>query len=267
MKNLKYYLKEAKRGGWAIGQFNFSTLEQLRGICEAASELRSPVILGASEGELGYIGLEETVQLVKIYRKKYRIQAFLNLDHGKDLGLIKRCVKAGFDCIHFDGSSMDSQENLKLLKKVVKLARGKALVEGEKDNIEKMSLSQANESLIFSQESGIDSLAIALGNSHGYFKEVNLDFKRLGEISEKANCFLVLHGGSKIPDEQIKKAINLGIAKININSELRMAWKQSLISSLGGEELKPYKILSPAKDAVKQKVEEKISVFGSAGKL
>ncbi|MDP2909772.1 MAG: class II fructose-bisphosphate aldolase [bacterium] len=267
MKNLKYYLNKAKKDKWAVGQFNFSTLEHLRGILEAARNTKSPVILGASEGELNYMGLEETIALVEIYRKKMKIKAFLNLDHGKDLSIISKCIKAGFDYIHFDGSFLPVEDNIKILKKVVKKAGSSVLIEGEKDNIEKMTLSSAEESADFSKRTGIGSLALALGNSHGYFKEVNLNFERLEEISKKTDCFLVLHGGSKIPDEQIRKAISLGIVKININSELRMAWKENLASSLAGDELKPYKILPAAKEAVQKKVEEKIKLFGSFGKI
>lgn len=261
--NLKSYFKKAKKEKWAIGQFNFSSLEQLRGICRAAQNLKSPVILGTSEGELDYMGIEETILLVSLYRKKLKIKAFLNLDHGKNPNLILKCIKAGFDCVHFDGSGLDIKENMKNLKKIVQEANGVTAVEGEVDSIEKDSLSSPDESGDFSAEAGIDSLAVAIGNSHGYFKEVNLDINRLKDISDRTKCFLVLHGGSKIPDGQIKKAISFGIVKININSELRMAWKESLLSSLGGEELKPYRILPKAEEAVRQKVEEKIKLFGS----
>lgn len=261
---LKYYLKKAKKEKWAVGQFNFSTLEQLRGICRAAADLKSPVILGTSESECGYLGIEEIISLVKIYKRKYGAEVFLNLDHGKDLQLLKKCLEAGYDYVHFDGSGLSVEDVLKSIKKIKKWNN---LVEGEIDSIEKSSLSSAEETADFAKKSKIDSLAVAIGNSHGYFKEVNLDFDRLKKISGKVKCFLVLHGGSKIPNEQIRKAISLGVNKININSELRMAWKESLASALSGDEIKPYKILPLAEEAVFKKVEEKIKLFGSENKI
>ena len=131
MKSLKYFFKKAKKEKWAIGQFNFSTLEQLKAIVSAAEKLKSPVILGTSQGEVNFFGIEEAILLRDLYRKKFPY-IYLNLDHGKDVNLIKKAINLGYDCVHFDGSGLDFQENLKITKKIVKYAHKKGcLVEGE----------------------------------------------------------------------------------------------------------------------------------------
>lgn len=265
---LKDYLNKAKREKWAIGQFNFSTLEQLRGILDAAQKLRSPVILGASEGELGYLGLEEVIALVEIAKTKYRVNAFLNLDHGKNLDLIKRAVDYGFSAVHFDGSGLPLEKNIEYAKKVVEHGHKKGvLVEGEIEDIKEENLTSTVQTEKLIKETKIDSLAIAIGNVHGMCRDVKLNFQRLKEINKKTKAFLVLHGGSGILDNQIKKAIKLGIVKINVNTELRLAWKMSLLGALKNKEIKPYKILPKVKEAVQKKVEEKIRLFGSVDKI
>lgn len=265
---LKNYLNKAKREKWAIGQFNFSTLEQLRGILGAVQKLKSPVILGVSEGELGYLGLEEVVALVEIAKTKYRVNAFLNLDHGKNLDLIKRAVDYGFSAVHFDGSGLPLEKNQEYAKKIVEYGHKKGvLVEGEIEDIKEENLTSTVQAEKFVKETEVDSLAIAIGNIHGMHRNVKLNFQRLKEINKRTNSFLVLHGGSGIPASQIKKAIKFGITKININTELRLAWKMSLLGALKNKEIKPYKILPEVQNEVQKKVEEKIRLFESRNKI
>lgn len=260
---LKEVLKRAQENKCAIGQFNFSTLEQLRGILGGAKKLNAPIILGTSEGELSYLGLEEVVALVEISKVKYGIQAFLNLDHGKDLDLIKRCVDYGFSAVHFDGSDLPLEKNVEYAKKVVQYAHKKGvLVEGELEGIGKKKRYSLNETKEFVKRTGVDSLAIAIGSVHG-LKKVKLDFERLKEIRGEVNQFLVLHGGSGVPNSQIKEAVKLGIVKININTELRIAWKESLLKILKKKEIKPYNIMPFVEKAIQKKVEEKIKLFKS----
>ena len=273
---LKDILNKAKKEKRAIGQFNFSTLEQLRGILRASSEAETPVILGTSEGELAYLGLEEVVALVEISKIKYqtsrsapcnssgikKVSAFLNLDHGKNLSLIKKAVDYGFSAVHFDGSGLPLEKNIEYAKKIVEYAHKKnVLVEGELDAIKKEKITLLSEAERFVKETGIDSLAVAIGNVHGYDRKVRIDFERLKEFNKKLAVFLVLHGGSGIPDASIKKAIKLGIVKININTELRMAWKQGLVKALRDKEIKPYNILPKVEQAVQKKVEQKLNLF------
>ncbi|MDP2910367.1 MAG: class II fructose-bisphosphate aldolase [bacterium] len=260
--NLKDYLNKAKKEKRAIGQFNFSTLDQLRGILKAAQAMKKPVILGTSEGELNYLGLEEVVALTEISKIKYNVFAFLNLDHGKDLDLIKRAVDYGFSAVHFDGSDLALEKNIEYAKKIVEYAHRKnVLVEGELDAIGEGRITSLEEAERFAKETRVDSLAIAIGNRHGYYKNVKLNFGRIEEINKRLNVFLVLHGGSGIPDKDIKRAITLGIVKINVNTELRMAWKQSLIKILKSREIKPYNILPKIEWAVQKKVEQKLKLF------
>ncbi len=255
MKNI---FKKAKEGKYAIGQFNFSTLEQLRGILVASKGL--PIILGTSEGELNYLGLEETIALVEISKRKYNSKAFLHLDHGKDVNLIKKCIDYGFSSVHFDGSHLPLEKNREYAKNIVKYAHKKGvLVEGEIESIGSKKKASLEDLKDFVDQTKVDSLAINIGNVHG-IKKVKLDFKRLKEAD--VDAFLVLHGGSGISDRDIKKAIKLGIVKININSELRKAWKDELVKVLKKKEIKPYKLLPNCQKSIEKKVVKKIKLFG-----
>lgn len=282
---LLFYFKKAKKEGWAIGQFNFSSLEQLRGILLAAKKLRSPVILGTSQGESNFLGLSAIVPLIygQIFELKINPDSvFLNLDHGKEINYIKKAIEVGYQMVHFDGSDLSLKNNIKKIKGIIKYAHKKGvLVEGElgylreksevhqgKFKIKKEDLTKPEEVVKFVAETNVDALAIAIGNIHGIYKRMpKLDLKRLREISKKSNVFLVLHGGSGISSNEIKKAIKSGITKININTELRLAWKKSLEQSLKTKEIKPYKILPQVSKAVQKVVEEKIKLFGSQNKL
>ncbi len=258
---LKDILKKAQKEGYAIGQFNFSTFEQLRGILDASKNLKTPVILGMSEGELKYMGLEEVMAIVEISKNKYGVEAYLNLDHGKDKELIKKCIDYGFSGVHFDGSGLPLEKNTEYVKTIVEYAHKKnVLVEGELEEIggkKRYSLEEIHD---FVKKTEIDSLAIAIGSVHGLGK-VTLDFERLKKIKEKVSQFLVLHGGSGIPNSQIKKAIKLGIVKININTEIRVAWREGFIGALKKKEIKPYNIVPVVQKNIQKKVAEKIKLF------
>ncbi len=280
--NLKQYLAKAKEEKWAIGQFNFSTLDQLKGTLAALSELKSPAILGTSEGESKFFGLEEAVALCKVFQKKYDLPVFLNLDHGRDLDYVKKTIDSGYDAVHFDGSSLELGENIKETKTVAGWAKRKGIaVEGEigtikgessvhKEKIEVSAsdLAGVNDVAEFVKKTGVDTIAVAVGTTHGiYANEQGINFERLEEISKAVNLPLVLHGGSGVLEADIKKAISLGIAKINFNTEIRQVWKESLAKALAdSEDFKPYKILPQVIDAIKEKVKEKIFILGSANR-
>jgi fructose-bisphosphate aldolase class II len=279
MKTLKYYLKKAQKEKWAIGQFNFSNSETLKAIIQAAEKLKSPVILGTSEGESRSIGMLQAVALVKSYKKKRGPSIFLNLDHGKSFNYIKKAIDAGYNSVHFDGSELLLNKNIKAIKKVIKYARKKnVLVEGEVGIIgqalgAKGVLTDSFEARRFIKETKADTLAIAIGNLHGIRPSgtnPKLDLKRLKEIKEKAGVVpLVLHGGSGSPKEDVKKAIKSGIVKININTELRMAYTKTLRKVLKKKpkEITPYKYMLEVIKAAQKVVEEKIKLFGSANKV
>jgi len=280
MKNLKDYLNKAQKENWAIGQFNFSTLEQFKGILAAVKKLRSPVIFGTSEGESKFLELEEVVNLVKFYRKKLGLSIFLNLDHGKSLEYTKEAIEVGYDLVHFDGSELAFEKNIKMTKKIADYAHQKGiLVEGElgrigqswgfKNLAKKKDLTDPNQSEEFVKKTKIDLLAVSIGNIHGVQKKMpELDFKRLKKIKQKVDIPLVLHGGSGIFKKEIKKAILLGITKINSNTDLRLAWRKSLEKELKAnlKEIRPYKILPEVIKTVQKVVEEKIKLFGSLNK-
>lgn len=286
--NKKDYFKKAQKEGWALGQFNFSTIEILRGVFQAAQTLKSPIIIGTSEGESSFFGLEEAVAIKKIFSEKYCVSAFLNLDHGKSLDYIKKAVNAGYDLVHFDGSRLSLEENIKITKEVVKFAHKRnTLVEGEvgmisgssivyKEKLEarQEDLTDPESALRFIKETKVDSLAINIGTFHGMEQSgmsPHINLQRLKEIKEKIGngAFLVLHGGSGTPEEDIKDAIKLGVVKININTEIRLAFagaiKKSFEENIG--DIVPYKFLLPAILDVQGVVEKKIKLFGSGNKL
>lgn len=276
-------LKNAQTGRYAIGQFNISTDEQIRAVVEVARELKSPVIIGTSEKEREFIGIEQAVALIKTWQEQTHLPIILNADHCKSLESAKKVIDAGYSAIHFDGSDLDFEKNIKITKQVVEYAKKKnpeILVEGEvgylrgssevhkeKIEIKKSDLTKSNQAKEFVEKTGVDSLALAIGTVHGIDAEVEkLYLDRLEEIQGVIpDTFLVLHGGSGVSDDDIKKAIKLGIVKININTELRVAYVGSLEKEMREhpEEVKPYKILAPSIEAMKKVVEEKIILFGS----
>lgn len=281
--DLKEYLALAKNDKWAIGQFNFCTLEQLRGILSAARELKSPVILGTSSGEVGFLGMEEAIALVEISKKKYGVEAFLNLDHGKDANLVKKAIDMGYSAVHFDGSNLSLKENISISKKLASLAhkkgvlfegeigavKGDSAVHKEKIVINESDLASPEDACEYIKQTKADSLAIAIGNIHGIYsekKKINLDL--LKKISEKTSSFLVLHGGSDIENNAIKRAIDIGVSKININTELRLLWRKALDEALerNKEEVKPYNVMPYVEELIKNRVKEKINLFGSLKK-
>lgn len=291
MKNLKYYFKKAEKEKFAIPQFNFSDFTQLKGIVAVAKKMNSPVILGTSEGEGKFFGLDEAVALRNLLRNKLRIPIFLNLDHGKSFEAIKGAIDAGYDMVHFDGSKLSLQENIKETRKVVKYAKsfwGKnVLVEGEvgkigtdsskiyaeKFEIKEEYLTKPEQAKEFSEKTIVDVLAISIGTFHGIDSTGENPKLRL-DILEKnkreiGSLPLVLHGGSGIPEEDIKGSIQKGIAKININTELRMAFSNNLRKALevNLKEITPYKFLPMAQDSVEKVVEQKINLFGSGNKV
>jgi len=286
VKSLKFYLKKAQSEGWAIGQFNFSDFSQMKAIVSKCAELKAPVILGTSEGESKFFGLDEAVAIRNVLRKKTNLPIFLNLDHGKSFEYLKQAIDAGYDSVHFDGSKLPLEENIKITKEVVKCARWEdVLVEGEvgrmgtdsskiyseKFEIKEEDLTKPAEAVEFLQKTKADLLAVCIGSFHGI--EVsgicpNLRLDLLKEIKNKVGSApLVLHGGSGTPEDDIKEAVKRGIVKININTELRLAFSGNLKRALNrAEEIVPYKYLPEAQKSVESVVARKIGLFGSAGR-
>jgi len=287
MKNLKYYFKKAYKEHFAIGQFNFSDFSQVKGIVEAAKNLKSPIILGTSEGESKFVGLQEAVAMRNVLRKKTGLPIFLNLDHGKSYAYVKQAIEAGYDMVHFDGSKLPLEGNIKITKKVVAAAKRKnTVVEGEvgrigtdasrvyteKFQIKEEDLTRLEDAALYVKKTGVNVLAVSIGTFHGIDisgVSPNLRLDALRQIKAKADLPFVLHGGSGTPEQDVKEAIALGIAKININTETRLAFSNALRKKLeiDKDEIVPYKYLPEPIFAVQRVVEKYIALFGSEGKV
>lgn len=287
MKLIEIFEK-ARDGKYAIGQFNVSTDEQIKAVVETAKDLKSPIIIGTSEGEREFIGVNQTVALVESWQNQTGLPIILNADHCKDFESAKEVIDAGYSAVHIDGSKLPFEENIELTKKVVEYARSKnpeIIVEAElgylrggseirKEEIEikEEDLTKPEQAKEFFEKTKVDLLAIIVGNVHGVsinLKDPDLNLKRLKEIQEAVpGALLVLHGGSGAAEQDIKEAIKLGVVKININTELRIAYSEALSQEIKQhpDEVKPYKILAPTIEAMKKVVEEKIKLFGSEGK-
>lgn len=286
MKNLKYYLKKAQREKFAIGQFNFSDFSQVRGIVAAATALRAPIILGTSEGESRFVGLQEAVAMRDALRAKTGLPIFLNLDHGKSFEYLKEAMLAGYDMVHFDGSKLPLEENIKISKEVKSFAKWHGvIVEGEvgkigtdasrvyteKFEIKEEDLTKTQDAQNYLRKTKVDLLAVSVGTFHGMDAtgiSPKLRLDRLEEIFTKTKKPLVLHGGSGTPEEDIRKSIDMGITKININTETRLAFAGALRKTLENnkDEIVPYKFLTEAIEAVRQVTEKNIKLFGSENK-
>jgi len=255
MINLKDFFKKAEKERWAIGQFNFYSSEQLLAIVETAKELKSPVILGTSERQSKLAGLKQTVALVAKYKKDFQHPIFLHLDHGYSFEYIKKAMDAGYDSVHFDGSPLPLNENISQVRMIVEYAQKMALpVEGEMEAIKPVGsggevMTDPLNAQYFLKETGVDTLAVNIGNFHGISASgINpkLDLEMLKKIKKAVGeTPLVLHGGSGIRPQDISGAIKLGIVKINIATEIRQAENFS---------------------EIKKVVEKKIKLFGSYNK-
>ena len=287
MKTLKYYFEKAEKENFAIGQFNFSDLNQMQAIVKSSKKLNSPLLLATSESESKFFGLEEAVALRDVLIKKTGLPIFLNLDHGKSFEYLKQAIDAGYDMVHFDGSKLPLEENIKITKEVVKYGKKKGvLVEGEvgrigtdssklyseKFEIKEEDLTKPDEAKKYIDETKVNLLAVSIGNFHGIEIsgiDPNLRLDILKEIRNKTDeVMLVLHGGSGTPEDDIKEAIKIGIVKININTELRLAFSGNLRRFLDNnpEEIVPYKFLVDARNSVENLVDRKIKLFGSENK-
>ena len=278
-------LKKAKAGHYAVGQFNINNLEWTKAILSTAEELKSPVILGVSEGAGKYMTGYKTVSaMVKamIEELNITVPVALHLDHGSYEGCYK-CIKAGFSSIMFDGSHYPIEENVEKTKELVKVAHAMGLsieaevgsIGGEEDGVVGMGeCADPNECKAIA-DLGIDFLAAGIGNIHGKYPEnwQGLSFDTLAAIQEKTGEMpLVLHGGTGIPADMIKKAIDLGVAKINVNTECQLSFEAATREYIEagkdqqGKGFDPRKLLAPGAAAIKETVKEKMELFGSVGK-
>ena len=278
-------LKKAREGKYAVGQFNINNLEWTKAILLTAQELNSPVILGVSEGAGKYMtGFETVAAMVAAMDKSLGITVpvALHLDHGSYEGCYK-CIKAGFTSIMFDGSHFPIDENVAKTTELVNVAHGLGLsieaevgaIGGEEDGVVgKGECADPNECKMIA-DLGVDFLAAGIGNIHGVYPAnwEGLSFETLEAINKTVGDMpLVLHGGTGIPDDMIKKAISLGVAKINVNTECQLVFAEATrkyieaVKDQQGKGFDPRKLLAPGFEAIKAKVKEKMELFGSVNK-
>ncbi|AKX34320.1 tagatose 1,6-diphosphate aldolase GatY/KbaY [Spiroplasma litorale] len=274
--SLKDELIKAKKGKYAVPAFNFDNLEMMKGIIEAAEEEKSPVILMVTESAAKYMGLDYVFSFALTAAKNATVPVVLHWDHGFDIELIKKAVDAGFSSVMLDSSLKPFDENIKETLEVVNYARNKGVdveseighVGGKEDDRNSASngYTNVNEALEFEKQTKIDALAIAIGTSHGLFKgEIKLQFELLDELNKKIKTPLVLHGSSQVPLDDLKKAISLGITKINIGTDLKIACAEGIKKwfndNPNGYDARKYG--RNAVDFVKIEAKKKIIAFGS----
>ncbi len=274
----KELCQKAKEDHYAVGAFNTSTLEITKGILQVSAELKIPVIIETSEGEANFEGYQVFVDTARDLADELGVDVAINLDHGKSFESVKYAIDSGYSSVHIDGSALNKEENITLTKQVVELAHAhKVSIEGELGYIggssevhegeqpkEEIVFTDPKEAADYIKETGIDIFAGSYGNVHGIYKdEPKLDTERIKKISKASGIPLSLHGGSGIPDKQIQEAIVAGICKINVNTEIRKAYREALDRSLKGKnaEIVPYKYMPAVIDAVKEVVKKKIVLF------
>jgi len=281
----KEMLTKAKAGKYAVGQFNINNLEWTKSILLTAEELKSPVILGVSEGAGKYMTGYKTVSAMvsaMIDELGITVPVALHLDHGSYEGA-KACIEAGFSSIMFDGSHYPIEENIAKTKELVAICEEKGLsieaevgsIGGEEDGVVGKGECADPDECKMVADLGVTMLAAGIGNIHGKYPEnwEGLSFDTLDAIQAKTGDMpLVLHGGTGIPEDMIKKAISLGVAKINVNTECQLAFQEATRKyieagkDLEGKGFDPRKLLAPGAEAIKATVKEKMELFGSVGK-
>lgn len=279
--NTKEMLLKAQAEKYAVPAFNIHNLETLQVVAQAAADLRSPVIIAATPGTFAYSGRDNIQALVEAAAQRFDTPVAIHLDHHETLEVIKESLELGTKSVMIDASHHPFEENVRIVKEVVELAaQYNASVEAELGRLvgqeDDLIVDESNSAYTdpilaeqFVRETGIDSLAVAIGTAHGLYKSTpKLDFKRLAEIRERVSVPLVLHGASGIPLEDVRKCIELGCTKVNIATELKIPFSNALRSYLveNNDASDPRHYMQPAKDAMREVVIEKIKMCMSDGK-
>ncbi len=302
LANTKILLQKASRQHYAVGHFNINNLEMVEAAVQAAAKLKSPIILATSEGALKYAGIDYLYDMAITASTKSKIPIALHLDHGTDMNIIRKAIQKGYSSVMIDASHEPFEKNVRLTKKVVQLAHRNGIsveaelgtIGGKEDsvNAKKIKYTDPAQAQEFIRRTGCDFLAVAIGTSHGAYKfkgNAKLNLNLLQEIRRKTRIPLVLHGASVVPaaivhqaqkfgahlervqgvpESQLKKAIKLGIAKVNTDTDLRLAFDAALrkVIKTQPREFDPRKMLGPARDLIQKVVEQKIRLFGSVNK-
>ena len=288
MKTLREYIKEAEEKKVAIGHFNISNIEALHGIYNAAKKLSVPVIIGVSEGEEEFIGMNEIACLIKNIREKDNYPIFLNADHHYTFESVKKALDAGYDSAIIDAVKLPLEENISLTKKCVEYAKelnqkegrdilieaelgfigqSSKLLDAIPEGVSEATMTKPEDAKYFVEQTGIDLIAPSVGNIHGMIKGGNpkLDIERIKNIRATCEIPLVLHGGSGINDKDFTNAIASGISVIHINTEIRVVYKEAIEKYLkeNPKEIAPYKILKPAVEAIEEVVYNRLKLFNN----
>ncbi|WP_153720758.1 class II fructose-bisphosphate aldolase [Sporosarcina cascadiensis] len=279
--NGKIMLDHAFQNGYGVGAFSAHNAETVIAIMEAAKEEQAPIMIQIGQKVIQTLGMEALKGLIDTYEKEYSVPIAIHLDHSREFEQTMSAVQMGFQSVMFDGSGLSFEENIEITKKVVDVARALGIgsegeigkIGGTEDDItvdEKDALiTTTEEAVAFVEATDVDYLAVSIGTAHGMYKETpNLRFERLEEIVAAVKRPVVLHGGSDIPDEQVRRAIGLGIAKINVDTELRQAFTRGIQEALeeNPDDIVVASTLGRGRLRMKEKVQEKIRVFGSQGR-
>jgi len=274
-------LQAAKEGGYCIGAFNVHTLEMLQAVVEAAEETRSPLIIQSTVGTVKHLGPDYIAAAATVAANRSSVPIALHLDHCSDFGTIMQCIRAGYTWVIIYAFHDPLEKNVEQTRKVAEAASAVGVnveaelgrVGGVEDDIvvdeRDALLADPDECAKFVELTGVHTLAPAIGTAHGIYKgDPNIDFDRIGRIAAKVSVPLVLHGGSGIPEDQVRRAVSLGMSKMNVATELRIVFSDAIkeVFAKNPEENDPRKYMVPAKQALKAAAIEKMRLCGSIGK-
>ncbi|WP_105614267.1 class II fructose-1,6-bisphosphate aldolase [Vallitalea okinawensis] len=277
----KEILQKAHEEGYAVGAFNTSNLEMTQAIIEAAEEMRSPVIIQTSQSAISYASSEGIATIVRTLAENASVPVALHLDHGTDYDVVMKCLRDGWTSVMFDGSKYEFEQNIEITKTVCGIAHPMGVsVEAElgkiggvedhvKVDMKDATMTDPDEAVEFVEKTGVDYLAIAIGTAHGvYVGDPELDFDRLETIKKRVNMPIVLHGASGIVEDDIKKAVSLGVNKINIDTDLRVAFQKAMhkVVNETPDVYDPRKMLAPTRESVKAVCKAKMEMFGSTNR-
>lgn len=281
LATLSQVLQPARASGFAVGAFNASNLEFVQGIVAAAVAERAPVIIQASQGAIRHAGLPFITELIRTAARTVPVPVVMHLDHGRDLDLVRECLRAGFTSVMFDGSALPFEENVRLTAEAVRLARPSgASVEGELGRVPQASkaptpeevaalMTDPGEAARFAAETGVDALAVAVGSVHQMgTQDAALDIPRLQAIGARVDLPLVLHGSSGVSEGSLREGVRAGLAKVNFATVLNVAFKRGFLEAAGAEPdlLDPRRYLAHARDAVAEAVRYRIRLLGCSGR-
>lgn len=280
--SLNLLLQKANAGQFAVGSFNVANFEMMKTVIQTAAVCQSPVIVSTSPAEARYFDPSVAHAMAAALAKKHDIPIVLHLDHGDSFEMAMTCIRAGYTSIMYDGSQRPLDENIRITKEVTRAAHAVGVsvegevgrIQGAEDDLEvseaEAALSDVGEATRFVRETGVDALAVAIGNAHGFYvREPNLDFERLQEIQKNVKIPIVLHGGTGIPAEQIQRAIKLGIAKINIAAKVRRAYMHAIYNDLlqYPDTTEVRDVMGVGQEAMAAEIKASMEMMGSIGKL